>query len=210
MSVIFIASIYLEHVVSNPQSVFFRVYSLSHPNHRTAQIAAADWTRGAGAGTDAVTARIRAHCDRFETLYEEAPVEIAAAAAAPAPAESVPGAEAGNQHADSEHQRLQKDDGGKEAQHNGAWFDVLLRATSFDEPRIAQRIAALSIDVLVDLQGWSDGRRLTALCARAAPIQVFACAIAIHAESDQCLIVSVLIAFFVCFVLFHFCQSSCF
>ena len=140
------------------------------------QIAAADWTHGAGAGIDSVTARIRAHCDRFETLYEEVPIEIAEAAAAPV--ESVPGAEAGHHHADSgtqhskDHGQDSKDNG-TEAQHSGAWFDVLLRSTSFDEPRIAQRIAALSIDVLIDLQGWSDGRRLTALCARAAPIQVF-------------------------------------
>ncbi len=98
------------------------------------------------------------------------PVEIAEAAAAP-PAESVPGSDSGHLHADSG--TLHSQDDGTKAAHSGPWFNVLLRSTSFDEPRIAQRIGALSIDVLIDLQGWSDGRRLTALCARAAPIQVF-------------------------------------
>jgi predicted O-linked N-acetylglucosamine transferase (SPINDLY family) len=143
--------------------------SADAPRHRRvtrtrAQIAAADWTRGAGAGTDAVTARIRAHCDRFEVLYEEVSVEIAQAAAPP-PAESA--AVPSNAHATT---RNARDD--NKSTESSEWFDVLLRSTSFDEARIAQRIAALAIDVLIDLQGWSDGRRLTTLCARAAPIQV--------------------------------------
>jgi hypothetical protein len=165
------------------------------------QIAAADWTRGAGAGIDAVTARIRAHCDRFETLYEEVPIEIADAAAPPA--ESVSGLlDSGNQHADSG--TLHSHDDGTEATHSGAWFDVLLRATSFDEPHIAQRIGALSIDVLIDLQGWSDGRRLTALCARAAPIQVFSFYFSVSSACFFFFCLDFFVSFSQSFLVFHF------
>jgi hypothetical protein len=40
-----------------------------------------------------------------------------------------------------------------------------VRQASDDETQIARRIAEAQIDVLIDLHGWSDGRRLLALCA---------------------------------------------
>ena len=49
---------------------------------------------------------------------------------------------------------------------------VDLELTSWSDRAIARRIRDEGVDILVDLHGWSDGRRFNVLCQRPAPVQV--------------------------------------